>query len=712
MGFIIGGQATAAGETCFIATLSGPVSEQANGAVTDSSGNIYICGGNTAQEGYFVAKYNSSGTIQWQRTLGTQGFNARSIAIDSSSNIYLGGNSGIGLVKYDSSGNKQWQKTVGNSSAAAVAVDSANYIYVAGEASDGTDVGFISLAKFDSTGAIQWQRSLKDASNFYRKAPVKITTDSSNNVYIVGWYQGGTASGSTTVDAVIAKYDSTGTLQWQRQFGNSSGNIGTGIVTDSSGNVYVGAYQQGGGYFIAKYNSSGTRQWQRSLSSTGNGDVNLSSDDSGNIYLATSASISGLTKFVIVKYDSSGTLQWQRQFGPTAWYAECYGIFVKNSIMYITGKNNAATSGGNNDIVFAKLPTDGTMTGTYTVGGYNFSYASATALTDGAGSWSDAALSLTGATSTLTVATPSLTANTATATPTYTAASTTTGTSTGAVIPSGITMGGTGSGMVISSYVPPPPPSTLEYLVVAGGGGAGNFFSGGGGAGGYRAGSTSVTAGTPYAITVGAGGIGRTAPEASFPGVIGYNGSNSVFSSITAIGGGGGGNTYATGLAGGSGGGGGAQMPGGAGTAGQGNAGGTGRIQSGDSGGGGGGGAGAAGSNAQSLKGGDGGIGIQNSITGTPTYYAGGGGGMTESGSGTQGVGGLGGGGNAYSSATPNTGGGGGGSQGSGGSGIVVVRYPDTYAAATSTTGSPDITVAGGYRIYKWTTVGSGSITF
>jgi hypothetical protein len=45
---------------------------------------------------------------------------------------------------------------------------------------------------------------------------------------------------------------------------------------------------------------------------------------------------------------------------------------------------------------------------------------------------------------------------------------------------------------------------------------------------------------------------------------------------------------------------------------------------------------------------------------------------------------------------------------GSGGSGTVVIQYPSSFAAATSTTGSPTVTVCGGYRKYVFT--GSGSI--
>ena len=84
----------------------------------------------------------------------------------------------------------------------------------------------------------------------------------------------------------------------------------------------------------------------------------------------------------------------------------------------------------------------------------------------------------------------------------------------------------------------------VDYLVVAGGGGGGWFGAGGGGAGGFRAGTgLSVTAGTTYTVTVGAGGATGSGTEITASSR-GANGADSIFSTITSTGGGGGGSGY------------------------------------------------------------------------------------------------------------------------------------------------------------------------
>ena len=262
----------------------------------------------------------------------------------------------------------------------------------------------------------------------------------------------------------------------------------------------------------------------------------------------------------------------------------------------------------------------------------------------------------------------------------------------------------------------------IEYLVIAGGGRGASVTGGGGGAGGYRSSyaaessgggggtetplSDTLSSGTVYTITVGAGSSSTA------------NGSNSSITAsgidVTSLGGG----SQVT-KSGGSGVGVANNSTGGAGTSGQGFKGGNQSGWAGVYGCGGGGGAAAEGVIGTSSAPGNGGDGVQSSITGSATYRAGGGGGGTFS-SALFGSGGLGGGGNGAGATsnnpgTVNTGGGGGGSsdngasQGNGGSGVVIFRLPTAQYSGT-TTGSPTITTSGSDTIIKFTSSGTYTV--
>jgi hypothetical protein len=273
-------------------------------------------------------------------------------------------------------------------------------------------------------------------------------------------------------------------------------------------------------------------------------------------------------------------------------------------------------------------------------------------------------------------------------------------------------------GAASSSQTNTPTTPNIDYLIVAGGAGGGAGTGGGGGAGGLLLNTASVSLGSSYTITVGAGGTNGVS-RSSFP----TNGSNSTAFGITATGGGYGGSDPGapwTRVPSSGGSGGGASFwstgqSGGAGTSGQGFAGGS---SGGTQGGSGGGGAGAVGSTHTGAGTGVGGIGVQTSITGAATYFGGGGGGDASNG----GLGGGGAGGSSTAtSGTVNTGGGGGGGSlhagsisGSGGSGVVILAYPSNYNNITSIGGgltyTLDTTTRVGYKVYKFT-AGTGTIT-
>jgi len=409
----------------FIANLS---LSNGRGVAVAPSGNIYIVG--NISTFMLIAKYNSSGTLQWQRSLGAVS-NAEegwAIAIDPSENVYITGYADVAgqannviIAKYNTSGTIQWQKQLAgvgtkNEYGTSIAVDSASNVYVSAYSNAGGATYDILTFKLDSFGNMSWQRSLGGTGGTGTDFGIGIALDSASNVYVTGF-----SDNNSTYDLVLAKYNTTGTLQWQRTLGNNTGgsDAGYGVVVDSANNIYVTGLINGIGILVAKYNSSGAIEWQRSL--TGSATifaVGAAVDSSNNVYVTAYGDISGSGganyDIFTAKYDSAGTLQWQRKLSTTA-SDQSYGIALDSSgsmynigVTYVSGVAVA---------LLTKFPSDGTLTGTYSLGGFTYTYAAST-LTPATSTLADNIGSLSGATSSLTLSDIALTNAAGTGTPT------------------------------------------------------------------------------------------------------------------------------------------------------------------------------------------------------------------------------------------------------------------------------------------------------
>ncbi len=312
-----------------------------NGVTTDALGNVYIsgftqgdlAGPETHAGNYdaFVRKYDSTGTLDWTRQLGTRG-NDRSFGVttDALGNVYLSGTterdidgSGPGthagaddafLTKYDSAGNLTWTRQLGTTDrdkSSSVTTDAFGNVYISGFTQGDIDGpgsethagGYDAFVrKYDSTGTLAWTKQLGTSDT---DGSSSVTTDASGNVYISGYTWddldgSGPGSHAGSYDGFLAKYDSAGNLAWTKQLGTTTYDISSSITTDAFGNVYLSGYTYGdldgdgpethsgdADVFVRKYDSSGTLAWTKQLgSSTYDISSSITTDASGNIYLS------------------------------------------------------------------------------------------------------------------------------------------------------------------------------------------------------------------------------------------------------------------------------------------------------------------------------------------------------------------------------------------------------------------------------------------
>jgi Bacterial Ig-like domain/Beta-propeller repeat len=165
-----------------------------------------------------------------------------------------------------------------------------------------------------------------------------VATDSSGNIYVTGYTNGGldgvlnadtTATAGTTGDVFLVKYSAAGVWQWTRLLGTQFNDVGHGIAIDVSDNIYVAGFTNG------------------TLDAT-----NPNPDATG----ATSNAF-------VARYDTAGTLAWVRQSG-TAFNNAAYGVAVDASgNVFAAGETFGALDGqtyaGAGDIFVVKYSSAG-----------------------------------------------------------------------------------------------------------------------------------------------------------------------------------------------------------------------------------------------------------------------------------------------------------------------------------------------------------------
>jgi len=344
----------------------------------DSSGNLFLgLRVNQVDGTAYLYKVDSTGAIVWQTYLGNTGTVEAfdTVTVDSSGNIYAAGyttsaGNGLLITKYNSSGVLQWQKNIINtwtsSAVASMVVDSSGNLYLTGNVFTGVGTPTLDafVMKLDTSQNISWQRFLSTTGDQY--AYKMLLDNSGNNVYVVV-----NDFGTSPFSGSLIKYNSSGTLQWQRKLtaGTGSGLYLFSLTIDSSDNIYIAGLTSASPVqraVLAKYNSSGILQWGKdvSLSFSGTYAVDVKLDASNNIYVSHIISASG-TGYAISKFDNSGNILWSREvrynngnFGRT--------LEVQGSDIYSTG---GYIDGGIYTQTICKFPTDGTRTGIYKIPG-------------------------------------------------------------------------------------------------------------------------------------------------------------------------------------------------------------------------------------------------------------------------------------------------------------------------------------------------------
>jgi len=282
----------------------------------------------------WVLKLGTTGDVEWQRVYGGENHDVAYSIQQTADGGYIvagfisfvfRGETDVWVLKLDSSGDIEWQRAYsGSNSDTAKSIQQTNdggYIVAGYTYSFGAEESDVLILKLSSSGDVEWQRTY-GGSDGERVESIKQTNDGG---YIVA---GSTnANGAGLSNILILKLDSRGDIEWQKTYGESSGDRAFSIQQAPDGGYIVAGYTYSFGagerdFWVLKLSPDGNVEWQRSYGGANNDTAHSIQKTADGGYIAAGYTYSfgaGRDDFWVLKLDQVGNVEWEHTYGGSNW---------------------------------------------------------------------------------------------------------------------------------------------------------------------------------------------------------------------------------------------------------------------------------------------------------------------------------------------------------------------------------------------------------
>ena len=292
----------------------------------DSSGAFYVCGWystNPFGTAILTAKYSAAGRQLWADRYAGDG---DGIPLDVQvtpqgqvivSGLQSGGSKGV-LLWYSADGDLTRQHLFDHPDEQQVSwpimtLDRFGQLWLAVN----TSVG-LQLNKFDPSGKLIWQREQLHPDKGLIIAR-SIRRDHSGSLVLLAYYQ----LDNGYADFITTKFDSSGTLLWQKRYGEAGTDEPIALAIGPEDRVYVAGWSEYApnrpfDFVTLAYDQTGALLWNNRYANPDSLSANLRSltlDRNGHVYVSGECHTrEGPMAVQTLSYDQDGRLRWQKRY--------------------------------------------------------------------------------------------------------------------------------------------------------------------------------------------------------------------------------------------------------------------------------------------------------------------------------------------------------------------------------------------------------------